>query len=102
MGIEPTWERLHAPTPDLKSGSPTSELGASERDFIYSFGTFGKNSRYGPIRFRFSELYETSHRVYVLDFTDYYRNRNPGVCPAMPCRATCEEPRRQKHLRHGG
>ena len=30
MGIEPTWERLHAPTPDLKSGSPTSELGASE------------------------------------------------------------------------
>ena len=20
MGIEPTWERLHAPTPDLKSG----------------------------------------------------------------------------------
>ena len=31
MGIEPTWERLHAPTPDLKSGSPTSELGASVR-----------------------------------------------------------------------
>ena len=30
MGIEPTWERLHAPTPDLKSGSPTSELGASK------------------------------------------------------------------------
>ena len=35
MGIEPTWERLHAPTPDLKSGSPTSELGASERGNIY-------------------------------------------------------------------
>jgi hypothetical protein len=34
MGIEPTWERLHAPTPDLKSGSPTSELGASERQYI--------------------------------------------------------------------
>ena len=29
MGIEPTQERLHAPAPDLKSGSPTSELGAS-------------------------------------------------------------------------
>ena len=35
MGIEPTWERLHAPTPDLKSGSPTSELGASEMGNIY-------------------------------------------------------------------
>jgi hypothetical protein len=29
MGIEPTWDRLHSPTPDLKSGSPTSELGTS-------------------------------------------------------------------------
>ena len=37
MGIEPTWERLHAPTPDLKSGSPTSELGASEMLDIYCF-----------------------------------------------------------------
>ena len=37
MGIEPTWERLHAPTPDLKSGSPTSELGASkDRQYIMS------------------------------------------------------------------
>ncbi len=38
MGIEPTWERLHAPTPDLKSGSPTSELGASVRQGIYTAG----------------------------------------------------------------
>ncbi len=29
MGIEPTWDSLHCPTPDLKSGSPTSELGTS-------------------------------------------------------------------------
>ena len=31
MGIEPTWDSLHCPTPDLKSGSPTSELGTSGR-----------------------------------------------------------------------
>ena len=31
MGIEPTWGSLHYPTPDLKSGSPTSELGTSGR-----------------------------------------------------------------------
>lgn len=41
MGIEPTWERLHAPTPDLKSGSPTSELGASEERNIYRFYEVG-------------------------------------------------------------
>ena len=35
MGIEPTQERLHALAPDLKSGSPTSELGAS-KGVIYS------------------------------------------------------------------
>ena len=29
MGIEPTWDSPHCPTPDLKSGSPTSELGTS-------------------------------------------------------------------------
>jgi hypothetical protein len=29
MGIEPTWDSLHCPTPDLKSGSPTSELSTS-------------------------------------------------------------------------
>ena len=29
MGIEPTQDSLHYPAPDLKSGSPTSELGAS-------------------------------------------------------------------------
>ena len=34
MGIEPTQERLHAPAPDLKSGSPTSELGASGRNVL--------------------------------------------------------------------
>ncbi len=31
MGIEPTWDGFHCPTPDLKSGSPTSELGTSGR-----------------------------------------------------------------------
>ena len=31
MGIEPTWDSPHCPTPDLKSGSPTSELGTSGR-----------------------------------------------------------------------
>ncbi len=31
MGIEPTWDSLHCPTPDLKSGSPTSELSTSGR-----------------------------------------------------------------------
>ena len=41
MGIEPTWERLHAPTPDLKSGSPTSELGASKVGNIYCCKEFG-------------------------------------------------------------
>ena len=41
MGIEPTWERLHAPTPDLKSGSPTSELGASKILNIYCFYELG-------------------------------------------------------------
>lgn len=30
MGIEPTWDALQRPTPGLKPGSPTSELGASE------------------------------------------------------------------------
>ena len=30
MGIEPTWDAPQRPTPDLKSGSPTSELGTSE------------------------------------------------------------------------
>ncbi len=29
MGIEPTWDAPQRPTPDLKSGSPTSELGTS-------------------------------------------------------------------------
>ena len=29
MGIEPTWDASQRPTPDLKSGSPTSELGTS-------------------------------------------------------------------------
>ncbi len=37
MGIEPTWDSLHCPTPDLKSGSPTSELGTSGR-FITKIG----------------------------------------------------------------
>lgn len=32
MGIEPTRDSLHYPAPDLKSGSPTSELGASVRN----------------------------------------------------------------------
>ncbi len=41
MGIEPTWERLHAPTPDLKSGSPTSELGASKVWNIYRCSELG-------------------------------------------------------------
>ena len=41
MGIEPTWERLHAPTPDLKSGSPTSELGASKLGNINRRKEFG-------------------------------------------------------------
>ena len=45
MGIEPTWERLHAPTPDLKSGSPTSELGASEMLDIYCFYELGNLPR---------------------------------------------------------
>ncbi len=31
MGIEPTWDSLHCPTPDLKSGSPTSELSTSKQ-----------------------------------------------------------------------
>lgn len=34
MGIEPTWDALQRPTPDLKSGSPTSELGASAKKYI--------------------------------------------------------------------
>jgi hypothetical protein len=34
MGIEPTQERLHALAPDLKSGSPTSELGASTANVL--------------------------------------------------------------------
>ncbi len=34
MGIEPTWERLHAPTADLKSGRPASELGLSTASII--------------------------------------------------------------------
>ena len=34
MGIEPTIERLHARSPDLKSGSPTSELGASSANVL--------------------------------------------------------------------
>ena len=38
MGIEPTWDSLHCPTPDLKSGSPTSELGTSGR-FITKLAT---------------------------------------------------------------
>ncbi len=33
MGIEPTWDAPQRPTPDLKSGSPTSELGTSTASF---------------------------------------------------------------------
>lgn len=33
MGIEPTWDAPQRPTPDLKSGSPTSELGTSAASF---------------------------------------------------------------------
>ena len=33
MGIEPTWDAPQRPTPDLKSGSPTSELGTSTAFF---------------------------------------------------------------------
>ncbi len=42
MGIEPTFERLHARTPDLKSGSPTSELGASNAPNVLNAMVFGK------------------------------------------------------------
>ncbi len=44
MGIEPTQERLHAPAPDLKSGSPTSELGASKVGYIACPREFGNPS----------------------------------------------------------
>ena len=33
MGIEPTWDAPQRPTPDLKSGSPTSELSTSAAFF---------------------------------------------------------------------
>ncbi len=34
MGIEPTRDSLHYLAPDLKSGSPTSELGASVHNVL--------------------------------------------------------------------
>ena len=46
MGIEPTWDSLHCPTPDLKSGSPTSELGTSGR-FITKIGPSVEGFRHG-------------------------------------------------------
>ncbi len=58
MGIEPTWERLHAPTPDLKSGSPTSELGASEVSNIPCCEEFGN-----PTSVKSSALHRTSGKL---------------------------------------
>ena len=46
MGIEPTWDSPHCPTPDLKSGSPTSELGTSGR-FITKIGPSVEGFRHG-------------------------------------------------------
>ncbi len=42
MGIEPTWDALQRPTPGLKPGSPTSELGASEDRNVANMTGFDK------------------------------------------------------------
>jgi hypothetical protein len=52
MGIEPTWDSLHCPTPDLKSGSPTSELGTSGRfitEMLASVEGFKASRLYGQL-----------------------------------------------------
>ena len=49
MGIEPTWGSLHYPTPDLKSGSPTSELGTSGR-FITEMGPSVEDLKASPFQ----------------------------------------------------
>ena len=49
MGIEPTWDSPHCPTPDLKSGSPTSELGTSGR-FITKMASSVELFRHRPNR----------------------------------------------------